>query len=151
MTYYEYAVVPAPRRVKRVKGIGGGADLFAHALAEAINAMAGQGWEYLRSETMSAEETRGVFRRKVAATHTVLVFGRSREVTDVRRLIEQDRASLNRAGPREPAEAAPPRERAVLERMQGTLPRAEPRAGGSEDTLATPLRSSPRLGPAEKP
>lgn len=160
MTYYDYTVVPAPRRVKKVKGIGGGSDLFAHALTEAINAMAQQGWQYLRSETMAAEEVRGLFRRKVTAEHTVLVFCRPRETTDVRRLAREGAAG--KAAPRGPhwdaaEQATPQAERAVVERMQGARPRTEPRVPlepvreDAEETGATALHPPLRLGPAEKP
>ena len=37
MTVYEYKVTPAPRQVKKVKGLRGAGEMFAHTLAEAIN------------------------------------------------------------------------------------------------------------------
>jgi hypothetical protein len=163
MTYYDYTVVPAPRRVKKIKGIGGGSELFAHALTEAINAMARQGWQYLRSETMAAEETRGLFRRTVAAQHTVLVFCRPRESTDYRRIAgESDAAKAGGRGRGADTNSGPQvtarDERAVLERLQGGVLRPEPKAVTARPGLQavrtdpeepTPLRPTPRLGPAE--
>ena len=54
MTHYDYKVVPAPKRAKRVKGLHAPEELFAATLAEAINEVARQGWEYVRAETLHA-------------------------------------------------------------------------------------------------
>jgi hypothetical protein len=59
MTYYDYKVIPAPKRAKRVKGVHGTEDLFALTLTEAINEVARQGWEYVRAEHLPAEAPRG--------------------------------------------------------------------------------------------
>ncbi|MCB1331859.1 MAG: DUF4177 domain-containing protein [Maritimibacter sp.] len=77
---FEYKVVPAPTRGRRAKGVKTPADRFAFALEETINECAQEGWEYLRTDTLPAEERQGltgrttvyqnmlVFRRPVAAT-----------------------------------------------------------------------------------
>ncbi len=46
MTFYDYKVTPAPKQLKRIRGVSATADLFAATLAEAINAAAREGWEY---------------------------------------------------------------------------------------------------------
>ena len=79
MTHYDYKVVPAPKRAKRVKGVHGAEDLFALTLTEAINEVARQGWEYVRAEHLPAEAPRGWLRGAVAGEQTVLVFRRPRE------------------------------------------------------------------------
>jgi len=79
MSHYDYKVVPAPKRAKKVKGVRAAEDLFALTLTEAINEVARQGWEYLRAEHMPAEASRGWFRSALAGEQTVLVFRRPRE------------------------------------------------------------------------
>jgi hypothetical protein len=164
MTFYDYKVIPAPRRLKRIKGIRDPNELFAHTLTDAINEIAREGWEYVRAESLTAEETRGLFRRRVEFSETVLVFRRPRETVSVPRL-----AAVRSAPPAEPdteAQAAPEpahpgrvTERPFADRLQGdvlrrdTPPvgRPEPRLNAGVETIATPLRPSPRLGPAERP
>ena len=72
---YEYKVVPAPQRARRIKGLKNTADRFAHALAERINAEATGGWQFLRTETMPCEE-RSAFGRAKTSMQTVMVFQR---------------------------------------------------------------------------
>ena len=74
MTQYDYKVVPAPRRAKKIRGIKGTEELFAHTLTDAINEVARQGWEYVRAEHLPAEGPRGWFRSAAAGEQTVLVF-----------------------------------------------------------------------------
>lgn len=70
---HEYKVIPAPRRAEKAKGARTTADRFANTLAEAINAMARDGWEYLRAEVLPCEERSGLTGRKITDQH-VLVF-----------------------------------------------------------------------------
>lgn len=79
MTYYDYKVVPAPRRARKVKGVSAAHDLFALTLTEAINEVARQGWEYCGSETLTSEAPSGWFRRGSVEDQSVLVFRRPRE------------------------------------------------------------------------
>ena len=82
MGAYEYTVIPSPSRGEKTRAAKTPADRFAHALAQALNGMAAQGWEYVRAETLPAEERSGltgrttvwmnvlVFRRPLAAVAT---------------------------------------------------------------------------------
>ena len=79
MTHYDYKVVPAPKRAKRVEGVKGAEELFALTLTDAINEVARQGWEYVRAEHLPAEAPGGWFRGGTAGEQTVLVFRRDRE------------------------------------------------------------------------
>ena len=74
---YEYRVVPAPKRLKRKRGATT-EEICAETLTEAINAEARQGWEYLRAETLTAQEAGGWFRRGAIVEETMLVFRRTR-------------------------------------------------------------------------
>lgn len=133
MPVYEYKVMPAPRQAKKVKGVRGAAELFAHTLAEAINVAARDGWDYVRAETLPAEAPAGWFRRGARSEETVLIFRRERGES------LEPRLSL----PRE--EAAGPRLGAV-DRPVPAAPRREPRLLEEEEA---PVLRGPRLGPAE--
>ncbi|HDR27410.1 DUF4177 domain-containing protein [Rhodovulum sp.] len=77
MSVYEYRVLPAPERGKRVKGANGAADRFALALTEILNAMAAEGWEYQRAESLPCSERKGLTGR-IEVTQNLLVFRRAR-------------------------------------------------------------------------
>lgn len=160
MTYYDYKVVPAPRRARKVKGVAAGPDLFALTLTDAINEVARQGWEYYRSEALTMEGPAGWFKRGGVEEQVMLVFRRPREHLSPRLAAET-------AAPREPLETGPGLEsggfgrsgveRPGAERSGGERPsparrepgRIEPRVGDAPPPV-TPLRPGPRLGPADK-
>lgn len=73
---FEYKVVPAPTRGRRAKGVKTPADRFAFALEETINACAQEGWEYLRTDTLPAEERQGLTGR-TTVYQNMLVFRRA--------------------------------------------------------------------------
>ncbi|PFG63940.1 hypothetical protein AXZ77_2563 [Thioclava sp. ES.031] len=75
MQHYEYKVIPAPARGDKERGLKTGADRFAHALSGVMNEMATRGWEYLRAETLPAEERTGLT-GKSTVYHNLLVFRR---------------------------------------------------------------------------
>lgn len=82
MQRYEYRVIAAPTRGLKAKGIKTAEARFSHALEEAMNTMAAQGWEYQRAETLPSTERAGltstttkwrnvlVFRRPVVVSET---------------------------------------------------------------------------------
>ncbi|HLS58839.1 MAG TPA: DUF4177 domain-containing protein [Paracoccaceae bacterium] len=78
---YEYRVVPAPRRLRKIKGVRSTPELFATTLTDAINAEARQGWEYVRSESMTAEGPSGWLRRGRIVEETMMIFRRPRPST----------------------------------------------------------------------
>jgi hypothetical protein len=131
MTVYDYRVVPAPKKLKKVKGLKSTSELFAATLAEAINAVARDGWEYVRSESLSASVEGGLLRRGAEVTETVLIFRRARESYAPRlAAVGAEEGELPRLGP--------------VDRVV----RREPRPAEGLDA-ATPLRTGPRLGPAD--
>lgn len=73
MTRYEYKVVPAPQKGVKARGARSTAARFAHALTQAINDEARQGWEYMQSETLPVLERKGLT-GKTTVDQTVLVF-----------------------------------------------------------------------------
>lgn len=138
--HYDYKVIPAPKQLKRVKGVKSTAELTATTLSEVINATARDGWEYLRAETLSAAEPGGMFRRPTEVVETVLIFRRPRETVSPRILASRPEAAA------EPAfEPAAERERA----LPAPVLRREPRLAAEAETATQPLRPMPRLGPAD--
>jgi len=143
MQHYDYKVVPAPRRLKKIRGISSSAELCAMTLAETLNAVAREGWEYLRAEQVAAAPVGGWFRRGAEVVETVLVFRRPREAPGPRIAVEGEAPA---------AVPAEPLIRPLGERLQGGDRRREPPPLAPEENAdTTPLRPSPRLGPAEKP
>ena len=154
MTHYDYKVVPAPKRAKKVKGVRGPEDLFAMTMTDAINEVARQGWEYVRAEHLPAEAPGGWFRSAKAGEQTVLVFRRARETLGPR--LASVRPEPDADIPAPTLSAVPAQERAVIDRMQQNMRlrepplRLEPLVNDGDPVLPTPLRPSPRLGPADK-
>ncbi len=83
MSYYEYRVVPAPKEAPKARGLKGIAARYAHGMAERLNSEGLDGWEFQRSETMTAESRQGIFRRTVAEPVTVLIFRRWVELAEL--------------------------------------------------------------------
>lgn len=77
MSIYEYKVVPAPKKGLRAKGVKGQDGRFAHALEGAINALAAEGWEYQRTDTLPSEERAGLT-GKTTVFQNMLIFRRAR-------------------------------------------------------------------------
>ena len=152
MTAYDYRVVPAPRRARKIKGVKAPDELFATTLAEAINEVARQGWEYVRTETLVAEAPGGWLRRGTSSDHTVMVFRRPREALGPRLAGVGPGLggwACGRGAGERPHEAADRAiERVVVDRLQSTLRHQPARFDPPEDD-APPWPSGPRLGPAD--
>jgi hypothetical protein len=76
MEYFEYKVMPAPRRGTRVKGAKGPTGRFANAMETTLNKLAADGWEYIRAESLPADERHGITMRKVETYQNVMIFRR---------------------------------------------------------------------------
>ena len=74
---YEYKIVPAPVRGLKAKGVKSAEDRFALALESAINALAADGWEYLRADTLPSEQREGLM-SKTTVYQNLLVFRREK-------------------------------------------------------------------------
>lgn len=74
MPRYEYKVIPAPEKAKKIRGLKGPA-LFAHALQEAMNELGADGWTYVRADTLPQEERVGLT-SKTTTYRNLLVFQR---------------------------------------------------------------------------
>lgn len=76
MTRYEYKVMAAPTRAPKVRGADTVEARFAVTLAEVLNRAGGEGWEYLRAETLPVEERAGLTGTRTSF-RTVLIFRRA--------------------------------------------------------------------------
>lgn len=74
MTKYEFRAVPCPQRAQRHQNMPKGADAFSETLTDAINDLAGDGWDYVRTDAVTVQ-TRGLFRRR-SESREFLVFRR---------------------------------------------------------------------------
>ncbi|MEM9048963.1 MAG: DUF4177 domain-containing protein [Pseudomonadota bacterium] len=77
MTKYDYKVVAAPRRARRIRGIKTTQDRFAATIAETINKAAAEGWEFYRTETLPMDERQGMLKGRVETLQSLLVFRRA--------------------------------------------------------------------------
>ncbi|PRY78374.1 hypothetical protein CLV80_104343 [Yoonia maritima] len=75
---YEYMVVPAPTRGVKAKGAKTAEDRFAIALETVMNKMAGDGWDYLRADTLPSEQREGLM-GKTTVYQNMLVFRREKQ------------------------------------------------------------------------
>lgn len=145
MSSYEYTVIPAPARGEKAKGAKTGIERFAATMAEALNDMARDGWEYVRAETLPAEERAGLTSRNTVY-HNLLVFRRALDAET------PEPAAATRAEP-EASEPAEPGKSPFSAPMRAT-PRATDAAPRSaEPPLTAPepaVPTGPRLGPASR-
>ncbi len=72
---YEYRVIPAPRRAIKAKSIPDGDERFAFTLAQTMNEMGRDGWEYVRADTLPMDERAGLAGTKTSFMN-MLVFRR---------------------------------------------------------------------------
>ncbi|MEP4978869.1 DUF4177 domain-containing protein [Ascidiaceihabitans sp.] len=78
MPNYQYRVVPAPQKGLKAKGIRTPEARFANALADLMNTMGAEGWEYQRAETLPSIERAGLT-KTTTEWRNVLVFRKLRE------------------------------------------------------------------------
>jgi len=96
MTRYEYRAIACPEKASARRDLPKGADPFCATLSAAINDLAGDGWDYIRAETIEVR-TRRFFRSR-GEHRTFLVFRREarpliqpRPVVDLGRSMEKVR------------------------------------------------------------
>jgi len=74
---FEYRLLPTPAASKKVKGLKTVPERFAHALTEALNTEAKNGWEFAGQESFSVEEKSGMMKKSIITELTYLIFKRS--------------------------------------------------------------------------
>lgn len=150
MRRYEFKVVPAPRRGEKAKGVKTTEERFALAMANLMNKLGAEGWDYVRSDTLRVEEKSGWARRATIVENTVLVFRRE--------IDEEPTYAAPYGGYAEPVVSAPVlKSESAADRVQReareqftdlplTADRAEPRFAARREPLVE--TGAPRLGPA---
>jgi hypothetical protein len=126
MQAYEYRVVPAPVRGEKARGVKTTADRYALALANLMNALGREGWEYLRADSLPCEERAGLTGTRTTFQH-MLVFRR----------------------PLTAAEAAPPQAEPAPRPLVALEPPAPATAPALGPATAPEPSGAPALGPAE--
>lgn len=157
MSSYEYIAIPAPARGEKTRGAKTGIDRFAATLTDTLNRMAGDGWDYVRAETLPAEERSGLTSR-TTVYHNLLIFRRSLAAAQpmpdpVRAAPEPAPAPVPEPAPApEPAETTPP-VRAPFSQPMRAMPKQQQQARPAEPPLTAPAPTTPpgqRLGPANR-
>jgi len=157
MSSYEYTVIPAPSRGEKARGARSGIERFAATLTDMLNDMARDGWDYVRAETLPAEERTGLTGR-TTVYHNLLVFRRALAVA-------APQPEPRPAQPAAPAQDLPePAAEAMAEPAAAQAPQgrgpfsqpmraARPGARAAEPPLSAPPEpapAGPRLGPASR-
>ncbi|GLK63956.1 DUF4177 domain-containing protein [Paracoccus kondratievae] len=142
MTSYEYTVIPAPARGEKARGARSGIERFAATLSDVLNEMGRDGWEYVRAETLPAEERSGLTSR-TTVYHNLLVFRRALAVST--------RQEVPLAEPVAPPVAAPVAEPAEAQPQTQAQPEdeaaAQPRGPFSQPMRAAPKPAAPLTAP----
>lgn len=147
MSSYEYTVIPAPARADKIKGASTGIERYAATLSATMNDMARDGWEYVRAETLPAEERSGLTSR-ATVYHNLLIFRRDLTARNPDRQAASDPQPLAASEP-EPSEQPPIR--APFSEPMRAMPRQQ--AHPVEPPLSAPHLAppaGPRLGPATR-
>ena len=76
MHRYEYKIVPAPRKGRKGPKVKGAEARFAYNLELTINALASEGWEYVRADVLPSEERQGLTSSQTVY-RSILVFRRA--------------------------------------------------------------------------
>lgn len=146
MQSYEYKVIPAPARGEKDRGLKTGAEKFAHALGLAMNALAREGWEYWRAETLPAEERSGLT-SKTTVYHNLLVFRRpvgerlSPGTAEAMVAVDAMEAAAKRLISAIAPEGRAPRLGPADEPVTAPRPAAAPKAPAATDPAAAPLKA----------
>ncbi len=150
MPHYEYKVIPAPSKGRKAPGVKKPDERFAHALETAMNALAADGWEYLRADILPSEERQGL-----TSTHmvyrSVLVFRRAfGEVYDDDELEDAEEAARY-AVLEELAQAdedLSDEDEAPNRRAPPPAPKVEPRSGKDRSSAGKPAKTEPPISGA---
>lgn len=105
MQRFEFKVIPAPRRGEKARGVKTTEDRFALALTTLMNELGGEGWDYVRADTLPCEERAGLTGTKTTIQN-VLVFRRALpfkmgESTSDRLILQDMLSNAPRLGPAE--------------------------------------------------
>ncbi|SIP87969.1 hypothetical protein SAMN05421641_101158 [Paracoccus thiocyanatus] len=166
MSSYEYTAIPAPIRGEKTRGAKSGIDRFAATMTDTLNQMAQDGWDYVRAETLPAEERSGLTSRSTVY-HNLLIFRRALAGQPAQpQPTAAQTADAQPANPQMPeappvqAEAPAPARGPFSQPMLAApkpqapaAPGSQNRARAAEPPLSappSPAPAGPRLGPASR-
>ncbi len=142
MSAFEYKVVTAPRKARKVKGVRGTDERYAVNLTELMNRQAADGWEYQRAESLPVDEKTGIMGKTQERYINVLVFRRAVTMVEETAVAEPVVAAV--AEPvAEPAVAVEP----PVETIE---PAADPAMLATPALNDTPEGEAPPLGAATR-
>lgn len=146
MIRYEYKVVPAPKKGDKVRGVKTSEDRYAHTLAGLMNELGAEGWEYYRTDTLPAEEKKGMLSKASTVFYNVLVFRRALEAE-----ASGERGSTVVPMPERARSAAPAAPSWPESEPEETAPQRSETAetGFAARRRDAPEGLTPRLGPAQ--
>ena len=107
MVRFEYKAVPAPSRGTKAKGVKTTEDRFALAMTDALNAHAGDGWEFVRVETLPCESRKGLTGTQIT-DQSMMVFRRIKHAAAPLEPAQAPLPPLTLAPQPAPARADPP-------------------------------------------
>lgn len=110
---YEYLALPAPSQTKSAKGQKTAVDRLAVAMTEMINKMAAEGWEFMRTETLTVEDRPHRFSKTVERIETVVVFRRDLQYIEPAQPNPPSYSRASSAAPADEPLITPPPERPV--------------------------------------
>ena len=73
---YEYSVIPAPKKGLKARGVRSAEDRFANAMQTIMNEKGAEGWDYVRTDTLPADERTGLTGSKTVYQN-MMVFRRA--------------------------------------------------------------------------
>lgn len=141
---YEYKVVPAPVRGLKAKGVKTAEDRFALALQTTMNDLAGDGWEYLRADTLPSEQREGLMGKKSTAYQNMLVFRRASVVSKAVKPAPVVTTSPAAPPVRKPSTQKPPVEEPPVQKkiVASAKPVAQDDAKPKADTPSAPDKAA---------
>lgn len=151
MSLFEYSAIPAPIRSEKAKAAKTPAERYALTLTDEINRMAGDGWEYLRAETLPSEERSGLTGR-TTLFHNLLIFRRPKPAAVKHRALTEAEVKPTAPAPAsKPAEPAPPRTAPVAETAENPGPRRQALSARPPRRFFRNPCASPKSRPGTRP
>jgi hypothetical protein len=107
MPFFEFKVIPAPRRGEKARGVKTTEERYALALTTLMNELGREGWDYVRADTLPVDERVGFTGSKTSYQH-MLVFRREIELMPVAEMpaprqrlvaVEEEPVSVPKLGP----------------------------------------------------
>ncbi len=153
---YEYKVVGAPEKPRRVRGAKSGSDRLAVAFEEVLREEAVDGWEYLRTDTLPITEKTSWFAHPREVRRAVMVFRRPVDAVWQRPAGEarqEPAQSPDQSPAQSPAQSPTQSPDGRREPSLGPAPRQasgpEPSLGANPDRRLAEIVRGPGAGPKE--